>query len=303
MRFAAQIRIIHMIKKVVSNTQVTMRNTCKQQHHYRFVIGIEPTKRNLSKPIYRGIVGHDALAAFYTCYKEGLSVESCKEAAFQVIKAEMKSLDFPDDFERVEILAELKSLIEAYTEYSRSDSFIVHEVETVHQVDLTDSIAYGWRLDLLIELTKGEFKGDLVVMDHKFIYNFKSDRELKMDGQFPKYIEGLRKNGLTVTKGICNQLRYRPIKDPTPDQIFKRSWVMTNPTQRETIWKEQTEAAKEIVLNTAPPHRTLSGFICRSCYFATICDAELDGIDATQLIATQYQPTTYGYVDLSPEVG
>ncbi len=213
----------------------------------------------------------------------------------------MGSLNFPDDFERVHILTDLKNRIDAYAEHYRTDSFIVHEVETVHKARLFKDMAYGLKLDLLIELTSGEFKGDLIVMDHKFVYNFKTDKELNMDGQLPKYIMALRVNGIVVTKAIFNQIRYRSIKDAQPKDLYNRTWARTSLTQRTTIWSEQVDTATEILNRGLSPlytPRTMSVLTCRSCYFEPICNTELHGGDVTHLIATQYQPTTYGYTDL-----
>ncbi len=76
----------YLIMRTVSNTEITSYNMCKRQHYYRFERRIEPTKRTLSPALYRGIVGHDALAAYYEAYRDKESVDSCKEQPSKLSK-------------------------------------------------------------------------------------------------------------------------------------------------------------------------------------------------------------------------
>lgn len=287
-----------------------MYNTCKRQHYYRFGLGIEPTFWNLGMALQRGIIGHEALDAYYTLMKQGYSVDDCKEAAFDVLKQWTAKIvtEAPEQLDLFKMIAHLTELIEVYAEVYRVEPFKVLETEGFFKTSLNNEHHYGMRLDLLVEFTSGKYRGDFAVMDHKFLYNFKSDKELKMDGQLPKYVKTVRDNGYTITKGIFNQIRWRSLKAATTEDIFKREILTSTVVETDRIWKEQTRASNEIAEYKAMPVkefadkavRNLSPFItCKYCYFSDICKTELEGRDITPAISANFQPNTYGYLDMA----
>lgn len=288
-------------KLVVSNTQVTQFAMCKKQHHYRFNMGIEPKPDLLSQALYRGIIGHEALEAYYTARMNGESVDSAKKFMMAHLEKELLrvTVEMPEDLDRIQLLAALTKLLDAYVERYRADDFKIIAVEKVFQAPIATNIIYSMKLDLLIQHQSGPYRGDYEIFDHKFVYNFKDVAELEMDGQMPKYLKTLKENGMTISKGRFNQLRYRGIKDATMDQIFKRTPARLVPAKTETIWKEQIEWAEKIaVFGKHEVLRTLSFVTCRNCYFYEICNAEAMNQPTDNLINTRYQPTTYGYTDL-----
>jgi hypothetical protein len=292
---------------IVSNTEVTMYNTCRRQHYYRFGMDIEPRFSNLGPAIIRGLTGHTALDAYYGAKMTGYSHDEAVEYAYDTLNRKLAEFitEFPDDNELIKIVAKVKSMLKGYFFLYRNDDFIIHEVEKFFSAPITDTDTYGMRLDLLIELTSGEFRGDFVVVDHKFVYNFKTQKELAMDGQLSKYVKTLRKNGYVVTKGMFNQLRYRELKDPTYDDLYKRTTVRASAIKSDNIWKEQQKCTTEISkLKKLPLQeqselavRNLSPFTCKYCHFQQLCDAELSEQDISNALVTNYQPNTYGYAD------
>jgi hypothetical protein len=206
-------------------------------------------------------------------------------------------------------LKNLKGLLLMYPGVYKSEPFEVLEVETVHKVKVNESTEYGLRLDLLVKFTKGEFFGDLALIDHKFIFNFKTNAELAMDAQLVKYGQTLRSKGFKVTKGYFNQIRTRQMKDPGPTDLFRR--VLVRPTHKETerVWAEQAITAEKIaVLKSMPIEdhsdavtRNLNPMICRSCFFQMLCKAELGGESTKNMLVAHYQKNTYGYSDLTEE--
>lgn len=292
---------------VVSNTEVTSWSLCRRQHHYRFDYpafggkGIEPKWFNLPLYLYRGILGHEALAVYYTAMKEGKSIAECKRAAFAVLQRERVKVahERPDDYDRMDLIKELKTLIDLYSHHYDEEPFKVLEVETVHQVQISEDILSALRLDLLVEYIRGRFKGHVMIMDHKFVYNFFTALKLKLNSQMPKYIKTVADDlGIIVTKAVLNQIRHRTIKDASPEDIFKRELVTPTPAKMKNIWNEQIEIADKIAHSSVKPLRTLSDLSCRSCLFHTICDAELEDQPVKDLILTQYQPNKYGYTNL-----
>jgi hypothetical protein len=287
---------------IISNTQIATKNLCDKAHDLRFIKNLEP--KRLPPAIYRGVLGHSALEQYYLLLRDGKPVEECRDGALAVLDREIAriSRETPEEFEQISLILGLRKLIEAYAEVYRIEPFKVLEVEKEYHAPVSPSIDYGLRLDLLVEMTSGEYRGDLVVVDHKIVYNFKTALDIQMDAQLPKYIKALRENGLVVTKGIFNQIRYRSLKNPSPVDLYRRDWLKSNKAEIEQIWSEQERVANQIVLDTeskAMPIRTLSLLVCRSCMFQGPCKAELNGDDVTQMLEANYQSSTYGYADLS----
>lgn len=290
---------------IISNTRVTTRNLCKRMDYYRFILNIEP--RVFPHYIDTGLLGHSALEIYYSFMRDGSPVDECKKAALNFLReqAKLSIKEAPEDFERIQRINYLVWLIDGYAEFYRVEPFKVLEVEKVYTASITTDINYGMKLDTLVEFTSGKYRGDLVVMDHKFVYNFKSIVEIQMDAQLPKYIKTLQDNGYTVTKGLFNQLRRREMKNPQPEDLFRRSWLKTNKAESEQIWREQTNTAikiysdSRISIDTIKDDavRTLSLIVCRSCMFADLCKAELNGDNVTNLLTSNYKQSTYGYTE------
>lgn len=291
-------------KLVVSNTQVTSFALCQKQHDYRFNVGIEPKPDLLKPPLYRGILGHEALEAYYTEIMAGSPVETAKKAMRDVLQKELLriSKDCPEDIDKIFIVTKLVNLLDAYVEYYRVEPFRIIAVEKVFQAPIAKNILYSMKLDLLVEHTSGEYRGDLELIDHKFVYNFKDVAELEMDGQMPKYIKTLRENGYIISKARFNQIRHREMKAPRMTDIFQRTKARLHPAKTQTIWNEQQEWAEKIALfGKHDKLRTLSVVSCRGCYFHEICNAEAMGQSVDKLKNARYQPTTYGYTELGAD--
>jgi len=296
---------------IISNTEVTTFNTCQRQHYFRFGLQVEPKFTTLSKAIQRGIVGHKCLEAYYLALKSGESFENAKKITFVILNDEIAKIvnEFPDEFELIQTLVDLKRILEGYFEVYRNETFEVLEVESFFSAPVGPGIEYGMKLDVLACMTSGEFKGDLVVVDHKFVYNFKTMAELEMDGQLAKYVQTCRANGHYVSKGIFNQLRYRVLKDPNPANLYRRDMVKATAREREQIWKEQLIAAERIEkFNlmgkdawSANAVRNLNPLVCRGCFFQKLCKEELQGNDIQNTLVLNYQPNTYGYSDLNED--
>lgn len=235
--------------------------------------------------------------------QEGGSTDDCLKAAKAVIDSRILQviMESPEEYEKVTLLSELSTLLEAYAEFYRTESFEVIAVEKVYQANIAEGIEYAMKLDLLVKWTAGKYRGDYELIDHKFVYNFKDSTELEMDGQMPKYIKTLKLNGITISKASFNQIRYRQMKEFDPNKVFLRVPARLHPYKTEAIWNEQKKYAIEIVHNPAEPLRTLSLVSCRGCYFHEICNADLMGQDTKNILSTRYQTSTYGYFDVNGE--
>lgn len=275
--------------KIISNSRITTYNTCKKMDQYAYELGVTP--KYMKDSFYRGTWGHAALDVYYQGLKAGFSVDMASRAACEVINKELIRVtkEEPENINRIKILAQLSDLIKQYAQFYKTEPFKVLETEKTYTAPITEEIEFGLILDLLVEFTAGPYRGDIVVIDHKFVYNFKSTAELEMDAQLPKYIKAVRANGYYVTKGIFNQVRYRSLKDPVPSNIFQRTEVRVNKESIENIWREQRHTAVEIHTNPAKPIRTLSPVVCKYCDFQPLCKAELSGLSITNMLAADYK--------------
>lgn len=291
---------------IVSNTEVSTFNLCEYQHDIRFNRSLEPRYLSVNTPLGMGILGHEAFEAYYLEMLEGSPVETSLKAARAVLEAKISWIqeNEPEEFQQLIKIAHLIELFEAYAEFYRQEPFRVLAVEKVYQTNIAPGIEYGLKLDLLVEWLKGIDAGELVIIDHKFVYNFKSRAELEMDCQLPKYTKTLRDNGLHVSHSIFNQVRYRELKAPGPTDVFLRMRMDSSPRKIKNIWAEQRETAEKIKerregTSDENPVRTLHILACRYCLFQGLCETELDGRDSTSMQITDFKDSTYGYVDMT----
>lgn len=294
---------------IVSNTEISMYNTCERSHFYRFVMNIEPQPKNLSIPLKRGILGHAALDRYYSAIKDGTTAEEAAEYAKKVVLDGMsKALVEEGTDLDVIIYKQLIKLFEGYHKVYKHEPFEVIELETVHTVPIAPGIEYGLRLDMLVRMVEGALAGQLVLIDNKFVYNFKTKAELDMDCQLPKYARTLRENGLPAYKKMFNELRHRQLKEPAPTDVYRRMYTETTDVESDRIWREQRATAIQIVKKREDPEkyraeavRNLSPYICRGCPFQRICKLELQGKSLKNEIIMNFQPNTYGYNNLMTE--
>src|SRR5687768_12520418 len=102
------------MKITISNTRVTGYSLCKRADYYRFLYngeGIEP--RYFSRPITRGLIGHEALEAYYSEMKEGSNLETCRKAMLDIIDGHVirTMTERPEEFEHVNLLHKLRKLL------------------------------------------------------------------------------------------------------------------------------------------------------------------------------------------------
>ncbi len=271
---------------IISNTEITSYNTCKRQHYYMYGMQIEP--REYPIHIRRGEVGHSVLEQYYLYRKAGLNHTESLHFANEVILLELSETD-PEDYETINMLADLSKLMAQYFIYYENDQFNIISVEKMISAPLIEDIDFGLYVDLIVEITTGPHRGEIVIWDHKFVNNFKSNDDLKLDGQQPKYVKTAQLNGIPVKRSIFNQIRYRKMKDPKPEDLFRRSPLISSKKAISTIWNESTTAAVEIAANTHPIRRTLSYSACKFCFFKDLCMTELAGEPVETMLKTNYK--------------
>lgn len=262
--------------------------------------------RRLAPKVYadhllRGIVGHEALAEFYLFIKQ--------EGWEKREEAEKAALDFVDReavkyITQLHVIAQVRSLLAMYFEQYKRDSFKVLLVEKAMEEPRPNGNIYSMRLDLLLEMTAGPYKGEVMMGDHKFTYNFFSQEALELNVQLPKYIGTVRRAGWPVSnRAMLNQIRTREWKSDKPADLFKRVFPKYTDAEIELVEQEHNVIADELARRAELPIamrdklavRMANPQNCNYCNFTDICIRERQGKPVDRLIEAHYRVNPYGY--------
>lgn len=281
---------------IISNTRVTAYNTCTMLDDFMYRQELEPR----IKPIHitRGEVGHKILEVYYKARREGINHGEAAENVQSLILKFVTTAD-STNFEYIEMLADLSILIRQYFSYYENDSFKIIAVEVPMVANLIDGVELGYIADLIIEVTSGPYRGELQIWDHKFLTNFKSDDELKLDGQQPRYLKAAQVTGWPVKRAIFNQIRTRKMKAPKPADLFRRSPLISPRQAIDTVWEETQIAAGEIVNRPRDVRRTLSYSACKRCFYQAPCIASMAGEPVETMLAANFKKRTRPFEKLA----
>lgn len=278
----------------ISNSEVSTWLTCQQRYHYEFDLGLQPI--STTEALSRGILGHEVLAVYYSGIQAGHSHDTCVEAARMHLGKFMGGGSHYD----IAIVLELDKILSNYWPVAKHLPWEILHVEEQFNVWLTQEFEFSMRLDLLIrDLSDGKIK----VVDHKFVYDFWTMDKIKLSGQLPKYVGALRANNIKVDDAILNQIRYRKIKDPRPDQLLQQTPVspsnarIVNNVRQQVIASQQIMEWKQLPLELRGKRalRVLNPMVCNGCPVKGLCMEELDGAPIEYLIASEYKKREYGY--------
>lgn len=287
---------------IVSNTQITAKNTCDRQHGYMYDEELEPV--NYPLHIKRGVAGHKVLETYYLARQRGEDHASAVSAAMSTLVGIIGAVD-PEDIEAQKMLGHLSWLLIEYFKFYEFDQFRVLAVETTYSAKFyppgtwphDKDLNFGVILDVVLERTTGFFRGYVDIVDHKFVNNFLSTDELRLNAQQPKYWKVAQLNDLPIKDAIFNQIRYRAMKDPKPTDLFRRSPLLSSETAINTVWEEARETAVDIYeeeegIKKPNRRRRQTYSNCKYCFFKDLCMAELNGQDTTIMRNAQFQQRT-----------
>lgn len=283
---------------VISNSEVGSYTSCEMKHYFAFGLSLEPKK--MGDALSRGIIGHEALAVFYKNLNE-LGHEASSDLAItyvmQILQAHTGKYD-------EEMLRGLLTLLQDYFEFYEGEGLKPILVEEQLHLQYLPDVAYGMRLDFYGQYTKGPKAGKFVLMDHKFVYDFKTQDMLRMNAQMPKYKAVLENNGYRVDECLLNQIRHRTKKGPmTPDEKFRREVLTFTQAEVRNVMREQVKAADRIMeLRKLPigewkdqSLRAMGEFQCRNCSFINLCKTDLIGQPINLMVQTEFSNNTYRY--------
>lgn len=287
----------------VSTSEVATYLTCKQRWKYAHHPSYNLEPRTLGVALTRGLIGHEALEIYYKGIQEGKSSDDSASASISFIMDKSLEAMSQGDSAKARMIANLGTLVQDYFQESKwiLDKYNIKGVEYLVTTPLpgVSDIEFAGRIDLVLEVPSGPYKGELIPWDHKFTYNFWPEAAIKMNVQLPNYVWALREMGFHSRKGVISMLRYRE----NAQEVFKQEEVPTKSAMRDVFIHNHVIAAKEIVNLKQKPKvdvsdgitRSVSKFNCEYCPFSTLCYTEATGEDSTTMIKASYRANSYGY--------
>ena len=277
----------------ISNSEVSTFLKCERRHYYAHGLNLAPNHYGMS--LTRGIIGHEALEAYYNVLFVQQPEKQARDAAQEVI------LKYVRQGGDVPMLSSLSVLLNEYfDDVASKDDFVIIAVERVMTMPLGEDIDFAMRYDLLVEMKSGPYAGEIVLIDHKFVYNFWTPDNLMLNMQAPKYIATLRASEIPVKRMMINQLRWREVKS-NPER-FRREYITPVAAEIKQVLTEQyvasvriKEKMQDLTEYGATALRTMDNMTCQNCSFVMLCRVELIGQDPTLLIQTEFKPNDYGY--------
>lgn len=290
--------------RIISNSEVDSFLTCERKHFLSF--GFNRESKHPSESLGKGILGHELLAEYYRSLQGGATKLEARQEAMKFLSKVYIKGDFSP-----EVLTTVQLLVSRYIENDTlATGAKILEVEKDFYLPINDQYWYGMRLDLLVQATVGRLQGQVLLIDHKFTYDFYSPDDLLLNPQMPKYVGTVRFNGYPVAEAYLNQLRTRfhsgLIPKKTDEDLFKRMPVglgTMNQARVANAIKTQMKASERILEKRSLPLDlwfddalpVQNKMICRSCPFKTPCQMMETNIPPAQALGGEFQKRSYGY--------
>jgi len=300
---------------IISNSNIETFQKCERMFYYAVVKGLRP--KVLPDFIKRGSFGHECMEAGFEVILNGGSVDEAIETiAAGPLQTLMNSGD-PDTAEMMKVFRHVITFI-TWTQ-SEEVGWKPVALEDVGMWNLTyeqpfikdeqpseSDLVFAYTPDLIIEFTRGAYRGQHAVLDYKFIGQYMSDIAINMAQQIPKYIIYRNKyhTDFKIRRGAFVQLNTRADASATGHKLFLVKWIEPNKHRLSRIeyeneqWVERVARAKD----TYTPNeflRTVNKDVCNRCFFGKeLCPAEFDGKSpetVQKIIDREYVKNEYGY--------
>lgn len=281
----------------VSHSEADSFLTCRRKHYYSYGLKLERVKH--SDSLTRGSAGHAILETFYRAILEGEPYKLATTHAWQTYKnLEAKGMT-GDDGKAVSLETMVFGFYLPNEPFARK-GWQIWAVEKEFNLEYTVPTGQTYNLQFIIDLiAKNPADGKVYVIDHKFVYDFYTERQSLLMPQVPKYIGALRAMGFQVDDGIYNMIRTRSQTDKiTVSKYIQQTPLRLTDSRIAETFDEHSRVTQEIdmfknVLDfdqwNARAFRVANQMVCKSCQFYDLCAIDRDNGDMQLMIDTEFK--------------
>lgn len=286
----------------VSHSEVDSYLLCRRKHYYGYGLSLERVTQ--SNSLATGTAGHTILETFYQYlldlddsaegqlknFEAGIAV--ARDAYEEIVR---------EGYENAANRARLEDTL-FHPEYGYfANEFMVRNGWQILAVEKEFNLLYDEKNEstypFVVDMIVKDPDGKIVVIDHKFVYDFYTPEQTDLQPQIPKYIGALRAMEYDVAYGAYNMLRTRKVKTPTADgnnyfMILKpNAERILNTFMEQIAVAAEIQALKELSLEdqNKVAYRTANKMVCQSCSFRDICSTELVGGNVELMKKTEYK--------------
>lgn len=272
---------------LISHSECEAHSQCEKKHEYAHIQRIEPA--TVSIALQRGNAGHFALETFLKEIKGGMGNKTATNEALDALN----DSDYP-----MNVINEVRPLVTGWMEgVFPTLGWKIVDVEREFRLEIEPGLIYPMKVDAIVEI-----KGELVIVDHKFVADPYPPAVIRLMPQVPRYAGALRQMGIDIRYGIYNFVRTRKLTTMSPysqeliqpnnDRIFNSFMEMVQEMRAIRDIKLMPEADRPLAI------RTVNKMNCANCGFNELCALELEGASSKFLRKTSFVPNTYGYKDI-----
>jgi len=293
---------------LISHSEAENYLQCRRRWWYEDMRNL--SKVDDSRALLRGTIGHAVIEEYLkVVLKEGDSPTEQKQAHdYAVDQARTKFEEVYDPRADDDAHMALEEIL--FDWYFPHEPLVnygwqVLATEQKFYFDVDDDLVYPFTVDLLAY----DRQGNIVLVDHKFLFDFYTRIATGLQPQIPKYIGALRLMGFEVAYGLYNMVRTRPMAKShrAPDRLQTLE-VKPSAQRVETTFMQQLDVAYQLAeykqVDAASLDsvmwRTANEHACKSCSFRMLCEAELAGNDReAKLIEKTYFTTRTERYDIT----
>lgn len=296
-----------MAGRNISNSEVVAWLSCRLQYFFAHYRNLEP--KEMGVPLYRGNVGHEFFQRYAEARINGKNHDDSMRYGTDVFTREMQKRP-----EHAETIMQTMYIVNKYMAYHKGwPEWRILSVEQRFDLPLTDDFHITIRYDTMVEEIA---TGKILIGDFKFTYDFWSPLDHSLNGQMPKYISVMNANGMQVHGGFLEELRTRKLSEKNgnadnPRMLWRRTPYNPTPITKRNMLRQHIAASLEIT-----EYRSLSDAdreaksipvlnkhgACKYCNFKEVCAIKLNGGDWEFELERNFQPNTYGYNEMEPDL-
>lgn len=274
----------------VSHSEVDSYLLCRRKHYYGYTKSLQRVQE--SAALAMGSAGHKVLEVFYTAIIRGDNFDAALEEA-KVTADELR--------QQVSIPANRANIFDTLFDIYFPNEPLVKEGWEILAVEKQFNLEYDpdtqAQYPFVVDVIAKSPEGKVVVIDHKFVYDFYNYEASIMQPQIPKYIGALRALNYKIDHGAYNMIRTRKLKEATAEGMIAWLDVKPEPARVQQVFKEQIAVASDIMLiksldekqQDEHAYRVANKMVCQSCSFLDICRTELSGGNSKLMIQTEYK--------------